>query len=109
MIIQYPHYLLVETTAETIQDENGNWVEVGGGIQFFAMCREETAGRGGEIQTGGGTFRTFHSLIQLPKGTTGLSAGTHVYVCNDKAGKDVRISGEILKFDVGQLHSRLWL
>jgi len=69
----------------------------------------EAAGRGQEIETAGGVFRRFTSLIQLPRGTQRVADGTHVVITNDPAGSEVRIRGEVLKFDAGQLHARLWI
>lgn len=71
-------------------------------------CREDTDGRGSEIQVAGGTFHKYTSLIQMPKGIK-IEEGTSVFVSNDESGVDVRIKGRVLKFDNGQLHSRLWL
>ena len=106
---QYPHFLFVVSSEESHQDEDGNWVTVPGATQMQCRCREETDGRGSEVQVAGGTFRRFTSLIQIPKGEKRIEAGTSVFVANDKDGTDVRIKGQVLKFDEGQLHSRLWL
>jgi hypothetical protein len=109
-IIQYPHYLFsVTATGESVQDENGNWTEAQESVEFVSMCREETNGQGAQIQIAGGTFYVFASLIQLPKNSPRVEIGTTVFVANDEAGSDIRIKGQSLKFDNGQLHSRLWV
>lgn len=108
MVKQYPHYLFAILGGDSIQDENGNWIVPDATPQFVSMCREETDGRGNEIQVAGGTFRKYSSLIQLPKGTPKIEDGTSVYVA-DTDGTNIRVKGISLKFDKGQLHSRLWV
>ena len=108
-IEQYPHYLFVTESGEARQDEGGNWTTTPNALRLHGRCREETDGRGQEVETAGGTFRRFTSLIQLPRGTQRVADGVHVIVTNDAAGTEVRIRGEVLKFDAGQLHARLWL
>ncbi|MDO4782991.1 MAG: hypothetical protein Q4A09_07245 [Capnocytophaga felis] len=109
MIKQYPHFLFVITEEEAHQDDEGNWIGSSESVDFYAVCREETDSRGQEVQTAGGVFRQFSSAIFLPKGTKKIDEGKTVFVANDLSGSDIRIKGQVLKFDVGQLHSRLWL
>lgn len=109
MIKQYPHYLFVVKSGESVQDEKGNWINTENENVFVSMCREETNGRGSEIQVGGGQYHRFESLIQLPKGSPKVDVGATVFVANNKDGSEERIKGEVLKFDSGQLHSRLWV
>jgi hypothetical protein len=77
-------------------------------MTFLSMCREETDGRGTEIQVGG-IMHKITSLIQLPKTCPKVELGAKVVVANDAEGADVRITGVCLRFDPSQLHSRLWL
>nr|DAJ36649.1 MAG TPA: hypothetical protein [Caudoviricetes sp.] len=109
MVIQYPHYLFALTTGESMQDENGYWTEEEGEFVFLSKCREETDGRGQEIQAADGTYHKFSSIVQIPKGDLMIKEGTEVYVANKEDGTDIRIKGIALKFDKGQLHSRLWI
>ncbi len=109
MVKQYPHYLFVETTTESTQDESGNWSESETTNELIGVCREETDGRGSKIQVSGGEYIYSTSLIQLPKCSSKLENGATVIICNDEAGTDVRVSGVVLKYDVGQLHNRLWI
>jgi len=110
MVKQYPHYLFaVKSGSEATQDDNGNWSESTAINVFVSTCREETNGAGSEIQVAGGTFHRFTSLVQLPKGTQSVEVGTTIFVSNGADGSDIRIQGKVLKFDVGQLHSRLWV
>lgn len=109
MVKQYPHYLFATQAGESIQDENGNWVNTDTTSGLVSMCREETDGRGSEIQVADGTYHKFSALIQLPKGAPRLDVGDNLFVANDIDGTDVRIKGVVLKYDVGQLHSRLWV
>ena len=111
MVRQYPHYLFaVKCEIEAYKDGGGNWVQPDDATpEMVSMCREETNGKGTQIQVAGGTFHVFASLVQLPKGVPVVADGTTVFVSNDPDGMDVRIKGTALKFDNGQLHSRLWL
>lgn len=109
MVRQYPHYLFTLTTGESAQDENGYWTDEAQQVVFLSKCREETDGRGSEVQTADGTYRKFSSLIQIPKGALMIQEGTSVFVADNEDGSGVRIKGTALKFDKGQLHSRLWV
>ena len=109
MVEQYPHFLFVINGGESMQDEDGNWTQQEETIEFVSKCREETNGKGSQIQVAGGKFHVFASLIQLPKSTLLIGDGTTVFVTNDEAGKSVRVKGDSLKYDVGQLHLRLWV
>lgn len=110
MVKQYPHFLFaVIPCGESIQDENGDWSDSGATNVFISMCREETDGRGSEIQVAGGTFRRFTSLVQLPKGAQRVEDGTSVFVADNADGSGIRVTGTVLKFDDGQLHSRIWV
>lgn len=109
VIKQYPHYLFALTTGESTQDEDGYWSDEEQQAVFLSMCREETDGRGSEVLIADGTYRKFSSLIQIPKGALIIKEGTSVFVAENEDGSGVRIKGTALKFDKGQLHSRLWL
>lgn len=109
MVNQYPHYLFALIGGESIQDENGNWTESESTSIFISTCREETDGRGTQIQVAGGTFHVFSSLIQLPKDAQRVEVGTTVFVSDESDGSTQRIKGTVLKYDNGQLHSRLWV
>lgn len=107
---QYPHYLFVVTpdTAAT-QNADGEWETPSSSNVLVGQCREETDGRGTQLTAADGTHFTFTSLIQLPVGTSPVKVGATVIVANDAAGTSVRITGICKKFDVGQMHCRLWV
>lgn len=109
MVRQYPHYLFALITGESTQEEDGRWSDEDQQTIFLSMCREETDGRGSEIQTADGTYRKYSAIIQIPNGALTIDEGTSVFVSNHEDGSDVRIKGVALKFDKGQLHSRLWV
>ena len=107
MVKQYPHYLFaIVPNGESMQDESGEWSDSETSTCFISMCREETDGRGSEIQVADGTFHRFTSLVQLPKGATRVDVGTEVFVSDNEDGSGIRIKGVVLKFDAGQFHSR---
>lgn len=122
---QYPHFLYVRSSdGEAVQDANGSWQTTGATWKLHAPCREETNGKGTQIQAANGRFVTFASLIQLPTGTQRVGLCQEVAVADrelspleqtDEALQSaeaegvVRIKGECLKFDKGRLHCRLWV
>ena len=122
---QYPHFLYTRNSeGEAVQDANGSWQTTGAAWKLHASCREETNGKGTQIQAANGRFITFASLIQLPAGTERVGLGQEVAVADrqltpseqtDEALRSaeaegvVRIIGECLKFDNGRLHCRLWV
>lgn len=122
---QYPHFLYVrQSDAEAVQDANDSWTTTGASWKLWASCREETNGKGTQIQAANGRFITFASLIQLPAGTTRVAEGVEVAAAGRELTPDeltdetlqaakaegvVRIIGECLKFDIGRLHCRLWV
>ena len=109
MVKQYSHYLFAVMAEPSVQQENGRWSDEVQKVTFLSMCREETDGRGAEVQTADGTYRKYSSLIQIPKGDLVVKEGTSVFVSDSRDGSNIRISGIVLKFDKGQLHSRLWV
>lgn len=110
MVRQYPHYLFATLSEESRQDENGNWTLGSQRVVFLSICREETDGRGQEVQIADGRYRRFSSIIQVPKSAMlEMKEGTSVFVADSADGSGIRIEGVVLKFDRGQLHSRLWV
>lgn len=121
----YPHFLYTRNSeGEAVQDANGSWQTTGAAWKLHASCREETNGKGTQIQAANGRFITFASLIQLPAGMERVGLGQEVAVADRKltpseqtdealrsaeAEGVVRIIGECLKFDKGRLHCRLWV
>ncbi len=122
---QYPHFLYTRNSeGEAVQCATGSWQTTGAAWKLHASCREETNGKGTQIQAANGRFITFASLIQLPAGTERVGLGQEVAVADreltpleqtDEALRSaeaegiVRIIGECLKFDKGRLHCRLWV
>lgn len=126
---QYPHRLYIRASqGEATQDDHGAWCESGAGWRLYGACREETNGKGSTIATGGGKFTTFSALIQIPQGARErIPEGTEVIAADveldaatvarlddrvmvqEVSKGTVRIAGTCLKFDLGRLHSRLWV
>lgn len=122
---QSPHYLYKRTNGEAVQAANGSWQASETEWTLHSVCREETNGKGTQIQTANGRFVTFASLIQTPKGVERIPEGVEIAVADKplepsqllnqhtmeeaKISGVVRISGECLKFDKGRLHCRLWV
>lgn len=122
---QYPHYLYKYTNEEAVQAANGSWQASEAKWVLHSVCREETNGKGTQIQTANGRFVTFASLIQIPKGVERIPEGVEIVVADKPLEPSqllnqhiteeakilgvIRISGECLKFDKGRLHCRLWV
>jgi len=107
---QYPHYLFVVIGGDAVQNDDGAFVSTGKTeTQFVSICREETNGRGNELRVGSGLFYKYSSLVQLPKNAGSVDDGTTVFVSDFEDGTGVRVKGQVLKFDRGQLHCRLWI
>jgi hypothetical protein len=109
MVTQYPHYMYVVETVETQRDAKGNYIPTTETERFVSKCREETNGKGRQIERGG-EFIVFSSLIQLPLNCETIKEGSvvQIYGMNDDI-PILRIKGKVLKFDKGQLHNRLWI
>lgn len=107
---QYPHLLYTKAVAtDSTQDGDGNYNEQTPADTLISECREETDGRGREIQGPDGEHHVYSSIIYLPKGAPVVSEGTTVFVKNSATDTTYRIQGPVLKFDTGQLHSRIWV
>ena len=106
---QYPHFLFVEETPESVQDAAGNWIESESSRKFLSVCREESDGRGTEYQVAGGKTIKATSVIQLPKSCPKVDKGARVIIANDMDCSDIRMIAICLNFDAAQLHSRLWV
>lgn len=108
---QYPYYLFrqVQSTAST-QDENGNWVAAAPTWVLHSSCREETNGKGAQINGQDGKAIVFSSTIYAPKGTAKIPEGTLILVSETNSSSGVkRICGTCLKCDPGQMNVRLWV
>ena len=94
-IKQYPHYL---------HEEDALGVKT-----YVCRCREETFGFDPAATSQTVLFGKHSSLIQIPYGERKIAVDTKVYVSNDEAGLNIRVSGFVIKYDEGQLHNRLWI
>jgi hypothetical protein len=111
-VIQYPHYLYrIANSTESSKDADGNYIEPETTIEFLSICREETDGRGREFKATDGNVIKSTSVIYFPKSDIEIKDGETVLISNqpDTLEENIRIKGTVLKFDKGQLNSRLWL
>lgn len=122
---QYYQYLYVLNNDEAVKLPNGSWDNNAKAWELKAACREETNGKGATIQTAGRKDLVFASLIQLPKGTPKINEGTEIVVTSEEVDTNqllepgfiasakitglVVVTGVCQKFDVGRLHSRMWI
>lgn len=106
---QYPHFLYSDVLSESTRDDDGNWSIQTPVPTILSACREETDGRGSEVQSADGNFRKYTSIIYLPKSAADVLEGTVVYVRNSESDTANRIKGPVIKFDRGQLNCRIWV
>jgi hypothetical protein len=110
MIKQYPHVLYgVATPGDSTRDTDGNWNTQVATTPLLSVCREETNGRGREIQGTDGKFYKYASVVFLPISCADIAFGRTVYVKDSTTATIERIRGTVLKFDRGQMHCRLWV
>lgn len=107
---QYPYFLFIKTTSESTQDDKGNWSSGSKNWSFHSICREQTNGKGSAVNSQDGKAIVFSSVIHLPLNSARIKEGTEVLISetNTSVGAS-RISGQVLKYDAGQIHNRLWL
>lgn len=123
---QYPQRLYTKTIQEATQLPNGSWQPETEVWALTAYCREETNGKGTQINTADGRAIAFSSLIQAPKGTPRVDEGTEVIISTDaqldvtkllnadfvttaKQQGIIVAQGTCLKCDSGRLHTRIWI
>lgn len=109
MIQQYPHFLYVKTVNASTQDADGNWTDPSETLVLHSVCREQSNGKGSVVNGPDGKAIVFAAVIHLPLESERIVEGAEVVVCNSESATDLRIKGTVLKYDVGQLHCRLWL
>lgn len=113
---QYPQFLFVHVVSESTQDNEGNWSDPTDTWVKHSICREETNGAGRTINGPDGQAVVYSSTIYLPRTAQRIKEGSQVVVVEtdevDAEGTPTgyaRIKGSVLKFDLSQLHSRLWV
>lgn len=107
MVAQYPYYLFVLSVPPVAFDANGNAIKGTTAWVKWGKCRDEANSKGQTINLVDGKAHVYDSLIQAPKGITGLLHGTKIEV-RDKDGL-VRVSGTVKRFQKDQMHCRIWV
>lgn len=108
MIVQYPYTLQLWQAADSVQDENGNWVPGEAAWVDYCKCRDEAVSNGQQVATTDGVMHPVSLLIQMPKGTQPLTAGDKIQVID--ADGSVRVwESKILYSRKDQLHTRAWI
>lgn len=107
---QYPHYLFKLVPGASVKGDDGGWTKVPDSWVLHSECREETNGKGSQINTADGKAVLFSSTVYLPAGTSRIPEGTEVLVneASDRSGL-TRVQGRVLKCDLHQLNGRLWV
>lgn len=107
---QYPHFLFKLVPGTSTKGEDGDWTASPESWVLHSECREETNGKGSQINTADGKAIIFSSTIYVPAGVSGIPEGVEVLVneANDRQGL-TRVQGRVLKCDVRRLNGRLWV
>lgn len=105
MVVQYPHTLQITVTAESHQDEKGNWVN-GATTTITYVCRAEFLRGGGFIKNADGSSSDFNWLVYLPRTAGRIETGTKAVVMD---GAVAIITGEVKRFLEGQMNARAWI
>jgi 3D (Asp-Asp-Asp) domain-containing protein len=85
------------------EDDNGAW-------KFVGKCAEYTTGWSPTYNpTAGGMFARHNSTIVMPPETKTIPEGTKIMVSDDDAGIEVRVTGNVVKYDRNVMQNRLWI
>lgn len=102
--------MYVKTSNPASQDADGNWLPQTVFWSFYSICREQTNGKGAVINSQDGKAITFSSVVHLPLKATRLQEGIDILICDVQSEYGpIRIQKQLLKYDRGQLHNRIWL
>lgn len=107
MITRYPYKLFILNTTNNDIDENGFAIENTNDYQFLSMCRDYPAGSGDLITTESGDVSKASSVVMLPKGVSAIKINCKIKIENQNG--QIRLMANVLRFEQGQLHSRLWV
>ncbi len=94
MVRQYPHYLFK-------LNDRGEKV-------YLCRCREES-NTNKALRQADGLQLINTAVIYCKPCVLALYEGETLAVSNDAVGRDERVRGQVLKFDRGQLHNRIWI
>lgn len=100
MVIQYPDTIVITREGGSTQDADGNWITTEGET-IILKCRFVPNRQSQTVKTADGQDFIYHYQIAFPVGTTNIKV-RDTFTRND-------ISGIILQFEVGQLHSVAWV
>lgn len=105
MVIQYPHIGTITKPAETVKDQNGDWVQGEPTVIWEGECRAEPNGTGTTIQGEDGQEISFAWNVFFPRMEVEVPRNSTIEVLLG----DRVISGLIKRHTNGQLNSRLWV
>lgn len=102
-LVQYPDTIRITREGSSVQDPNtGDWITTDGETLEFA-CRFVPNGSGKSIRLSDGTDYVYGYKIAFPFGTTDVRVRDNY----ERVGTDYK--GNILQFEIGQLHSVAWV
>ena len=109
MVEQYPHTCTysIPGTPDTWDEENGGWIPGEPGTITSVECRAGPSGAGKTIQGVDGEYVSYAFDLAFPQGTDAINPGTELTIT--RLNGEQLITGRLLRFQTGQLHSRGWI
>lgn len=101
-LVQYPDTIRITREGSSVMDDNGDWITNDGETLEF-ICRFVPNGSGKSIRLADGTDYVYGYKIAFPLGTTDIRVRDNY----ERVGTDYK--GNILQFEIGQLHSVAWV
>lgn len=108
---QYPHFLFYKTTTEATQNADGTWTQPSASWVLLSECRAEINGSGNVVNGSDGKAIVYQANVHLPIIATRLNTGDRIIVSetNSVSGATRVAESQVLRFDAGQLHFRIWV
>lgn len=106
MVKQYPYILYTQQLSGGGFNSDGDPIEPTPVFVPHSKCRDESNIGGKVVTMIDGSVHMYEALVQLPKKTEALQAGTLIYIMD---GSDIRLQGTIKFFRREQMHCRIWV
>lgn len=104
--MQYPHKLVLNTTASSSQDNEGNW-QPGSSSSVEVTCRAEPNAKGSVLKGADGVNVVYDWTVYMPLPVADIAAGTMVEI-QDINGNKIG-EGKVARFSRGTFNARVWI
>lgn len=108
MFSQYPYTLEKRVSADTGRNTDGSIKKGPSVFVEVAKCRNQANAKGSVVRDAEGKDFVFDSVIYFPKieSEQAPASGDWIRVTD---GNTIRLEGEVVRCQIDQLHSRIWL